>query len=82
MEKNSESFENLLYGYEHEETVEADENYDYDYELENISVENGEEGNGEPIAKKRCNTFKELCRFDNEETFGEWLKNSTWARYY
>jgi hypothetical protein len=82
MEKNSESSENLLYGYEHEETVEADENYDYDYELENISVENGEEDNGEPIVKKRCTTFKELCRFDNEETFGERLKNSTWARYY
>jgi hypothetical protein len=45
--------------------------------LENASVENDEEGNGEQIAKKICITFKGLCHFDNEETFGEWLKNST-----
>jgi hypothetical protein len=53
---------------------------DYDCELENIFVENDEQGNGEPIAKKRCTTFRELCRFENEGEFGEWIKNSIWTK--
>jgi hypothetical protein len=36
MEKDSDNFEDLLRGFEHEEIVETNENFEYDYELDMI----------------------------------------------